>query len=66
MELHNQHTEKTNWTAFIYGCIAGIVPWVGVIIIHRLAGSASLAMGGADFPGLCHPASNSRQRHPTA
>lgn len=28
MELHNQTTQKTNWTAFIYGCIAGIVPWI--------------------------------------
>ena len=28
MELHNQTTKKTNWTAFIFGCIAGIVPWV--------------------------------------
>jgi len=28
MELHNQRTEKTNWTAFIYGCFAGFVPWI--------------------------------------
>ena len=28
MELHNQTTDKTNWTAFIFGCIAGIVPWI--------------------------------------
>jgi hypothetical protein len=27
-ELHNQTTGRTNWTAFIYGCIAGIVPWI--------------------------------------
>jgi hypothetical protein len=32
MELHNQHTQKTDWTAFIYGCIAGIVPWIIIII----------------------------------
>jgi len=31
MELHNQTTVKTNWTAFIYGCIAGIVPWIVII-----------------------------------
>lgn len=35
MELHNQTTQKTNWTAFIYGCIAGIVPWI-VILLHFL------------------------------
>jgi Heliorhodopsin len=28
MELHNQTTKTTNWTSFIFGCIAGIVPWV--------------------------------------
>jgi len=28
MELHNQTTERTDWTAFILGCFAGIVPWV--------------------------------------
>lgn len=28
MELHNQRTEKTDWTSYIYGCIMGIVPWV--------------------------------------
>ena len=28
MELHNQTTEKTDWTAFVFGCFAGFVPWV--------------------------------------
>jgi hypothetical protein len=32
MEYHNQYTEKTNWTAFIYGCFAGILPWVVIAI----------------------------------
>jgi len=32
MELHNQTTTKTDWTAFIYGCIAGIVPWIAIIL----------------------------------
>ncbi len=32
MELHNQHTQKTNWTAFIYGCIAGIAPWIVIML----------------------------------
>ena len=31
MELHNQTTKRTDWTAFIYGCIAGIVPWIGIV-----------------------------------
>lgn len=32
MELHNQNTKKTDWTSFIYGCIAGIVPWIVIFI----------------------------------
>jgi hypothetical protein len=28
MELHNQTTEKTDWTSYIYGVFAGIVPWI--------------------------------------
>ena len=32
MEYHNQHTQKTDWTAFIYGSVAGIVPWVVIML----------------------------------
>jgi hypothetical protein len=32
MELHNQTTAKTDWTAFIYGCIAGIIPWIVIFV----------------------------------
>jgi len=32
MELHNQTTKRTDWTAFIFGCIAGIVPWITIFI----------------------------------
>lgn len=28
MELHNQTTARTNWTSYIYGVIAGIIPWM--------------------------------------
>jgi hypothetical protein len=35
MELHNQTTEKTNWTAFYFGCFAGIIPWV-VIALYTI------------------------------
>jgi len=31
MELHNQKAEKTDWTPYIFGCIAGIVPWVVIV-----------------------------------
>lgn len=32
MELHNQTTEKTNWTSFFFGVIAGAIPWVAIAI----------------------------------
>jgi hypothetical protein len=32
MELHNQTTQKTDWTSYIIGCIAGFVPWVVIFI----------------------------------
>jgi hypothetical protein len=32
MELHNQTTPKTDWTAFVYGCIAGIIPWIVIFV----------------------------------
>jgi hypothetical protein len=50
MELHNQRTTKTNWTAFIYGCIAGIIPWI-VIIMFFLG---ALSSAGAEPPGFVY------------
>ena len=40
MELHNQHTQKTDWTAFLYGCVAGILPWV-VIMLYFMGAVSS-------------------------
>lgn len=28
MENENRYTEKTNWASYIYGCVAGIIPWI--------------------------------------
>lgn len=38
MELHNQTTKMTNWTAYIFGCIAGIVPWIVIALYLFNAG----------------------------
>jgi len=38
MELHNQTTEKTNWTSFLFGSIAGFIPWVVVALYLFNAG----------------------------
>jgi hypothetical protein len=50
MELHNQATKKTNWTAFIYGCMAGIVPWI-VILLYFFG---ALSSAGAEPPGFVY------------
>jgi hypothetical protein len=50
MELHNQNTTKTNWTSFIYGCIAGIIPWI-VIMMYFLG---ALGSAGAEPPGFVY------------
>ena len=39
MELQNQKTKKINWSAFIYGCLAGVVPWI--VIVMYFMGSLS-------------------------
>jgi hypothetical protein len=32
METVNQYTKKTDWSAFIFGCFAGIIPWIVVVM----------------------------------
>jgi hypothetical protein len=32
MEYHNQYTKKTDWSAFIYGSVAGIIPWIVIML----------------------------------
>jgi hypothetical protein len=48
MELHNQKTEKTNWTSYTIGCIAGIVPWI-VIFISLIGGTSTSGESVPDF-----------------
>ncbi|MFX0117383.1 MAG: heliorhodopsin HeR [Candidatus Hodarchaeota archaeon] len=49
MELHNQTTEKTDWTAFIFGSVAGIVPWV-VITAYFL----NIQVTGGEVPDFVY------------
>lgn len=44
MELHNQHTSKTNWTAYIFGVFAGIIPWA---VIGIYLGGSTIASEGS-------------------
>lgn len=50
MEYHNQHTKKTDWTAFIYGSIAGIFPWI-VIVVYFLS---AINSSGAKPPAFVY------------
>ena len=50
MELHNQTTEKTNWTSFVYGCFAGIVPWA----VMALSVIGTLSVAGAEPPAFVY------------
>lgn len=40
MEVHNQSTQKTNWLSYIFGCLAGAVPWVVIGCYLFLSGDA--------------------------
>jgi len=48
MELHNQTTEKINWTSYIIGCIAGVVPWI-VIFVSLIGGTSTSGEAVPDF-----------------
>jgi hypothetical protein len=50
MELHNQTTERTDWTAFIYGCIAGIVPWIVLFLYF----SGAIQNANTDIPDFVY------------
>jgi hypothetical protein len=50
MEYHNQYTEKTNWLSFNFGSIAGIIPWV-VIVLYFLS---AINSADADPPGFVY------------
>ena len=47
MEVHNQTTKKTNWISYIFGCFAGIIPWV--VIALYLFGSGEGEYRAPDF-----------------
>jgi hypothetical protein len=46
MEVHNFHTKRVDWTAFIYGCVAGIVPWIVIFLYFY----GAVNSGGGEGP----------------
>ena len=47
MEVHNQGKKKLDWNPFLFGCLAGLIPWI-VIGIH-LFGAGGGDGGPPDF-----------------
>ena len=39
MEYDNENREEVRWASFIYGCIAGIIPWITLVMYLAGAGS---------------------------
>ncbi len=37
MEIMNRDRERVNWTPFLFGCVAGIVPWI--VIAYQFIGA---------------------------
>ncbi len=54
MEYHNQNTDRTNWTAFIYGSIAGIFPWI-VVFVYFIGSINSGDAKPPDFVYVINP-----------
>ncbi len=50
MEYHNQALKKTNWTSFVFGSIAGIIPWIVIFIYFY----GSLASSDAKPPAFVY------------
>ena len=50
MELHNQSTEKTNWTSFNFGVFAGILPWIVIFLYFY----SSVSSAGAEPPAFVY------------
>jgi len=52
MEIHNQYTKKVDWTSFLYGVFAGIVPWIAIGIYFVSAIGSSDAKPPAFVYGI--------------
>lgn len=49
METQNEGRARPDWTAYVFGCVAGVVPWA--VIAYQVAGAER---GAGDVPGFVY------------
>ena len=47
MEIMNRNRGSVNWTPFLFGCVAGIVPWI--VIAYQFIGASNRSAGPPGF-----------------
>lgn len=47
MEIMNRDRDRVNWTPFIFGCVAGAVPWI--VIAYQFIGATNRSAGPPGF-----------------
>ncbi len=47
MEIVNRSRDSVNWTTYLFGCVAGIVPWI--VIAYQFIGAANRSAGPPGF-----------------
>jgi hypothetical protein len=52
MEYHNEYTKRVDWTSFVYGSVAGVVPWI--VIFVYFVGAVGSGEGDQGPPGFVY------------
>jgi hypothetical protein len=54
MEAANEGRARTDWKHFVFGCIAGIAPWIGIFSILLAFGAQSGLPEGVGIPAFVY------------
>jgi hypothetical protein len=52
MEIFNRDRDNVNWSPFLFGCFAGIIPWI--VIAYQFIGSEARLPEGEAIPGFVY------------
>jgi hypothetical protein len=52
MEIVNRNRDNVNWSPFLFGCVAGIVPWI--VIAFQFIGTETRLPEGMSVPGFVY------------